>query len=131
MRNPCDTADVTRCFQLSADYPAQIIDQDIVVFGTTLRIRHDAFKNLEHGKRLNVKTRFFQNLSANGDMEPFAHLEKAARQRPEPFKRFLGALHQKDVAIGENQCTNPDQGPFRITAGVFEADRSANRERSL
>src|SRR5205085_5917630 len=93
LRNPSRLAHVAGGLQVPTDYSAQIIDQNIVVFRLTFRIRNDPLEDLEHGKRLYLQARFFHHLATNGAVELLAQLEKSSGQGPEALERLFPSLH--------------------------------------
>src|ERR1700680_3929092 len=97
---------------------AQVIDQDVVIFGPAIRIGHDPLENLEDRKRLYYEPGFFQDLTLDSIRQLLAGLNDAAGYRPVALQRLPAALHQQNAAVLKNQSSDPYERARRVAARV-------------
>ena len=67
--DPLDSADVVAGNGDAADYFANIIDQDIVVFGAAGCVAHDAFEDVEAVEDFDYESGFFEHFAVEGVFE--------------------------------------------------------------
>lgn len=97
---------------------AQVVHQNVVVFGDAIGIAHDAFVNFEETKDFNFESSLFANLSAHGVFEALTHLDDSAWQGPPAFERFVAAFDQQNAVTFNDECSDTEDR----TLGILTAN---------
>src|ERR1039458_3318516 len=131
LRHPSDLADVASSSRVFCDAVAKIVDQDIVVLGTSLLIPEDAVKDIQHVARFDLEPGLFQYLAAYTLAKLLAELQHAAGNGPLSFERLGCAAHQQHAVPTDDHCANSDDGPFGIVAFHSRSRRSRSEARRV
>jgi hypothetical protein len=68
-RDPLDAAHVVAGPERAAYYFADVIDQDVVVFGAAFRVAHDALEDVEAVDDFDYESGLFEHFAAEGVFE--------------------------------------------------------------
>ncbi len=76
---PAGEGGVVGCGEGAAGDAAEVIDEDVVIFGAALRVAEDALEDLDYGERLDEQAGLFADFADDGVAEQFARFEDSAR----------------------------------------------------
>ena len=92
----------------SADRPAQVVDEHVVIAHFPLGIEQDAVEHVDHGTNLDFEAGFLEHFPGEAGLERLAKLEAAAWKAPLPRQRFESPLHEDDLSILNDDRTHAD-----------------------
>src|ERR1700678_3799311 len=129
--NPFHAADIGRGGRFSAQAAAQIIDQNVMIFGPAFGIRHNPLENFKHRVGLDIQSRLFFHLAADCFFQLLTCFDNAAGKGPVALERLLAALHQQDLFVFKNKRTHPQERARRVLSALHVCMSSCVNTRSL
>lgn len=96
---------------------AEVIDDDVVVFGAAVDIGHDAFEDGGDGGGADEESGFFEDFADDGGFEAFTGFDEAAGEGPPAFERGFAALNEEDFFATEDDGADAEEGAGGIVAG--------------
>src|SRR3984885_488880 len=113
-RHPFHAARVARGGRLTAQTAAQIVDQNVMIFGLSFRvlpacIRHNPLEDFKNRVGRDLQPGVFGHLAADCLLQLLTRFDNSTGDGPITFERFLAALHQQNLSVFENQRTNPQE----------------------
>jgi hypothetical protein len=91
---------------LAGFYPAEIIDQHVVVFEEARAIVHDALEDGHHPDRTNAEAGFLEHFAADGLLEGLAGFDSSAGKRPVAFQGLASTLDEKNFSLIDDECAD-------------------------
>jgi hypothetical protein len=107
---------------MAASDAADVIDEDVVVFGAALIVAHDALENLEDAEGFDNQAGFLDHFASGGGREGFAGFDETTRKRPVSFQRFAAAFNEKKASLMKYESADAEQRTGRVAA-IFRADK--------
>src|SRR6185295_18936127 len=101
--------DVRGGTQLSADRPAQIIDQHEVILDASLVVARDAIEHLDDRTDLDVEPRLLAQLSHETLFQRLADLYCATGQAPLPRERLATTLDEQNLSVAHDHGADADE----------------------
>lgn len=89
---------------------ADVIDEDVVIFGLSVFGGNDAFEDFGELKNFDREAGFFLDFAEEGGVERFAGFDGSAWEGPDGFVRGLGALDEEDLVVFEDEGTDAEDG---------------------
>ena len=102
--------------QLSANRPAQIVDEHEVIKDAALLVSRDPIEYFNHRTDLDGEAGFLGHLPSDTRFERLAGLDRAAGNAPLPGQRLEAALHQHHAALVHDDRADADMRTIGIRA---------------
>src|SRR5271166_4467709 len=112
--HPSHLADVGSRSGFAGDWPAEIVDQHVVILGPSVAVGEDAVEDVQHFSRLDDEAGLFERLAADAVAESLAQLQHSARDRPLAQERLGGTTHQKRAASLDDDRADSNDGMVGI-----------------
>src|SRR4029079_10716845 len=90
--NESRVSDVRTRLQVTADRPAEIVDEHEVVSHVTVVVPGDRMEDVDHRTDVALRSGFFHHFANDRDLERLAELDTATRQTPLPRERVVFAF---------------------------------------
>jgi secondary thiamine-phosphate synthase enzyme len=110
--------------RVAAETPAHEVDDDEVIADAPFLVTMHAIEGLDDRTELDVESGFLADLSPRRIRQRFAEMQQAARQRPLPFSRLVGAPHDQRPAVAHDDGADAD----RRVRGVFSGHMKSHTE---